>query len=108
MTKLQILYEKLMKIAYIFGAIFLVLLVIDLGIGMASGQIDCQAEDASLCIRESADFYRFTIVPLIAGTLIFIVAGRIFYEFAHHESGLQSVNEGPYPSASESHGNLSS
>ena len=92
MSKLQLLYEKLMKIAFIFSLLFFVIFLIDLFSAMVSGAFDCAG--TTLCeIRDGYSFYSFTLYPLGIGTLVFLVAGRIFYSFAHKESDLLSVSD---------------
>jgi nucleoid DNA-binding protein len=67
--------------------------MIDLFVGMITGAVDCQAVNATLCIREDKPFFTFSLYPLGIGTLVFLVAGRIFYEFANKESKLLSVSD---------------
>jgi nucleoid DNA-binding protein len=81
-----------MKIAYIFGAIFFILFIVDLFAAIATGSLDCQT--TAICrVEEGSTFFSVTLYPLMIGTLVFIVAGRIFYSYAHKESDLLSVSD---------------
>ena len=92
MSKLQLLYEKLMKIAFIFSAIFFILFLIDLFIAMVTGAFDCT--NSALCeIKDDFSFFSLTLYPLGIGTLVFLISGRIFYGLVHRESDLLSVSE---------------
>ncbi len=88
MSKLQLLYEKLLKIAYIFSAIFFVLFLIDLFTAMVSGAIG-----AGFSVDDKFTFFKLTLYPLGIGTIIFLVAGRVFYFLANRESSLLSVSD---------------
>ena len=90
MSKMQLLYEKFMRIAYIFSGIFFVLFVIDLSVAIVTGSIACSTTCA---IEEGKDFYSLTLIPLGVGTFVFLFAGYIFYRLSHKESDLQSVSD---------------
>ena len=88
MSKLQLLYEKLLKIAFIFSAIFFILFLIDLFSAMVTGAIG-----SGFTIDDNNTFFKLTLYPLGIGTVIFLVAGRVFYTLAHRESKLLSVSD---------------
>jgi len=89
MSKLQLLYEKLMRIAYIFGGIFFLLSLIDFSAAMMSGAINTSGTGSF--IDEAFPFYKVTIFPLVIATIVFIVTGFVFFKLAHQESDLLSV-----------------
>ncbi|AIO18971.1 DNA-binding protein HU [Candidatus Izimaplasma bacterium HR1] len=91
MSKLQLIYEKLMRIAYIFGGIFFVLALIDFSAAMMTGAFSCSSGTCG--IGEAYPFYKITLLPLIIVTLVFILAGFIFFKLAHKESDLLSVSD---------------
>ena len=92
MSKLQLLYEKLMKIMFIFAGIFFFLFIVDLFFAMINGAITCS--DSYMCqVDEGFTLYQYTLYPLLIGTVIFLIAGRIFYSLAYKESKLLTVEE---------------
>ena len=92
MSKLQLLYEKLMKFAYIFAAIFFVLFLIDLFAAIATNSFDCST--SAICqIKEEQLFFKLTLYPLGIGTLVFILSGYIFFTQVHKEADLLSVSD---------------
>jgi nucleoid DNA-binding protein len=92
MSKLQLLYEKLMKMMYIFAGIFFVLFLIDLFIAISTNAFDCTS--VTFCVvRESSIFIKVSLYPVAIATLVFIVAGRIFFGLAHKQSNLMSVSD---------------
>lgn len=92
MSKVQLLYEKIMKIMFIFTGIFFVLCIIILFFAMGDGVIDCSS--SMLCsIEDTYGFYTYSIIPLAIGTLVFLILGRVFYSMAYRERKLQTVEE---------------
>ena len=91
MSKLQLLYEKLMRIAYIFGAVFFVLSLIDFSIAMMTGAFSCSSGTCG--VGDDNPFFQFTLWPLIILTGVFIVTGYVFFKLAHKESDLLSVSD---------------
>lgn len=91
MSKLQLLYEKLMRIAYIFGGVFFVLALIDFSAAMMTGAFSCSS--GTCRIGEEHLFYQYTLVPLIILTILFFIAGYVLFKMAHKESDLLSVSD---------------
>jgi nucleoid DNA-binding protein len=86
MTKLQLTYEKAMRIFYVFSGIFFVLFLIDLSVAIVTGAI------VNGQIGENEDWFNATLLPLGIGTFVFLFAGYVFYRMAHKESDLLSVD----------------
>ena len=92
MSKMQLLYEKLMKISFRFSGLFFEVCIIDLFFAMSQGVITCT--DTFLCaVEEGNVVYSATLYPLLIGLFIFLIAGRVFYALANKESKLMSVEE---------------
>ncbi|MEC9484407.1 MAG: HU family DNA-binding protein [Candidatus Izemoplasma sp.] len=92
MSKLQLLYEKLMKVMFIFAGIFFFLFIIDLFFAMINGAINCS--DSYMCqVEDGFILYQYSLYPLLIGTVGFLIAGRIFYSLAYKESKLLTVEE---------------
>ena len=91
MSKLQLLYEKLMRIAYIFGGIFFALSLIVFSAAMMTGAFSCSSGTCG--VDEGSLFFKATLLPFIIVTLVFIFTGFAFFKLAHKESDLLSVTD---------------
>ncbi|MCF7927256.1 MAG: HU family DNA-binding protein [Candidatus Izimaplasma sp.] len=92
MTRLQIVYERLVKIFLSLSVVSYLLFIFIVFFGITQEAFITGTTDFFPRIKEGYPLIRGTFWPLLIGIIIFLIATRIFYFLATRESNLMSVS----------------